>query len=272
LKENKIAEAAQLLNAFAEDKTARIETDRKEAAIAYRNLGAIAGLRDPKRALEAYEKALALDPDDIESLFRAGFIQINYGDLDKAQTRVEHVLKLAETCDQAVYKYRALTGLGDIKRQRGDLPSALKSYEGGLAIIERLAKSGPGNAERQYDLGISNERIGDIQMEKGDLGAALKAYEAKRDIISRHAKSDPSNAGWQRDLSVSYNKVGDVQMDQGGTEGALSALKSYRDALHDHEAAGELRAPTMRSGSAISRWPTTGSATGLWRRTTLPAR
>jgi hypothetical protein len=60
LKENKIADATQFLNAVAEDKTARAgkETaqaakDRKDAAIAYRNLGAIAGLADPKRALEA---------------------------------------------------------------------------------------------------------------------------------------------------------------------------------------------------------------------------
>ena len=65
LKADKIAEASQLLRAFAEDKTARIEQDRKEAAIAYRNLGAIAGLGDPKRALEAYEKAVALDPDTL---------------------------------------------------------------------------------------------------------------------------------------------------------------------------------------------------------------
>src|ERR1035441_4131517 len=47
LKENKIADATQLLSAFADDKTARIAKDRKEAAIAYRNLGAIAGLADP---------------------------------------------------------------------------------------------------------------------------------------------------------------------------------------------------------------------------------
>ena len=74
LKKNKIAEATQLLNAVAEDKSTQAEKDRKEAAIAYRNLGAIAGLADPKRALEAYEKAVALDPDDIQSLYWTGAI------------------------------------------------------------------------------------------------------------------------------------------------------------------------------------------------------
>jgi tetratricopeptide (TPR) repeat protein len=78
LKANKIADATRLLNAVAgvkttraeqeparaEQETVRAEKDRKEAAAAYRNLGAIASLRDPKKALEAYAKAVELDPDD----------------------------------------------------------------------------------------------------------------------------------------------------------------------------------------------------------------
>src|SRR3984893_11835730 len=128
LKENKIADAARLLNAVAEDKTARAgqETaraakDRKEAAIAYRNLGAIAGLADPKRALEAYEKAVALDPDDLESLYWGGGILIDHGDLNEAEARLQRVLTLVKTDDQAFYKYWAMIGLGDIERKRGDL-------------------------------------------------------------------------------------------------------------------------------------------------------
>src|SRR6202030_4390253 len=84
LRETKITEVSLLLKAFAGDKEARAEQaaheaakDRqeaasrrgaREAAAAAPNLGAIAALADPKRALEAYEKALALDPYDLESL------------------------------------------------------------------------------------------------------------------------------------------------------------------------------------------------------------
>jgi hypothetical protein len=70
LKENNITEASQLLKAFAGDKeaqaeqaaqqakqaTQQAEKDRKEAALAYRNLGAIAGLANPKRALGLMRK------------------------------------------------------------------------------------------------------------------------------------------------------------------------------------------------------------------------
>jgi tetratricopeptide (TPR) repeat protein len=226
LNAGKIAEAVPLFQAEAAEKEATSRRDAKEAAAAYRNLGAIASLADPKRALEAYEKAVALDPDDLESLFWAGYIQIDYGDLNKAQTRLERVLTLARTDDQAGHKYWALVGLGDIKRRRGDLEAALKSYNDGLAIIERLAKSDSGNAQWQFDLGISNERIGNVRMEQGDLTAALKSYETKRDIISRLAKADPGHTGWQRDLSVSYNKIGDVQVAQGDLAGALKSFQA----------------------------------------------
>jgi hypothetical protein len=60
LNAGKIAEAVPLFQAEAAEKEATSRVSAKEAAAAYRNLGAIAGLRDPKRALEAYEKALLL--------------------------------------------------------------------------------------------------------------------------------------------------------------------------------------------------------------------
>jgi tetratricopeptide (TPR) repeat protein/pimeloyl-ACP methyl ester carboxylesterase len=228
LKYNKIAEATQLLTAVAKDKAAHAEQAatqtekyRKEAAIAYRNLGAIAGLRDPKSALEAYEKAAMLDPGDIESLSWAGYLQIDHGDLNKAQTRLERVLKLAETGDQAYYKFGARIGLGDISQWRGDLKAALKSYSDSLAIAERLAASDPGNAGWQRELSVSYEKVGNVQVAQGDLKAALKSYSDSLAIFERLAASDPGNAGWQRDLSVSNERLGDVFVAQGNLQAAL---------------------------------------------------
>jgi len=74
----KLAEATALFEAEAVEKKTASRASAEEAATAYRNLGAIAGLADPKHALEAYEEAVALDPDDIQSLFWTGRIQIDY--------------------------------------------------------------------------------------------------------------------------------------------------------------------------------------------------
>jgi hypothetical protein len=60
LKQNKIEDAIEVLKAVAGSEEARAEEaprqqrDQKEAAAAFRDLGAIAGLRDPRKALEAY--------------------------------------------------------------------------------------------------------------------------------------------------------------------------------------------------------------------------
>src|SRR5207247_10307003 len=129
--------------------------DYTRAAPASRQLGVIAALREPTRAFEAYEKAASLDPANIESLFWAGRIGIDHGNVDEAQARLERVLELAETDDQACYKYGAHIGLGRIWRRRGDPASALKSYSDSLAIAKREAQSGPANADWQRDLSVS---------------------------------------------------------------------------------------------------------------------
>jgi tetratricopeptide (TPR) repeat protein len=114
LKENKIAEATQLLNAVAEDKTSQAERDRKEAAIAYRNLGAIAGLRDPKAAREAYARAVALDPENAEGLYWDGWFQLDAKNLATAEKSYRALLQLAGKGASEDQIFWARTGLGDI--------------------------------------------------------------------------------------------------------------------------------------------------------------
>ena len=79
LKMNRVADAEILFRAVAADKAAHIRQDTRDAAVAYRNLGAITGLRDPKAALDAYTKAVELDPDDIDSLVKLAWLQEQSG-------------------------------------------------------------------------------------------------------------------------------------------------------------------------------------------------
>jgi hypothetical protein len=48
--------------------------------------------------------------------------------------------------------------IGIVQEAQGDLAGALKSYNDGLAVFERLAKSGPGNAGWQRNLSVSYRR------------------------------------------------------------------------------------------------------------------
>ena len=225
-----IAGAEKLFRLVAQEKDASIRRDHTEAALAYRNLAAIAGLRDPKAAYEAYVKALEHDPDDLESLYWAGYFQIERGDLRAAAEKLSRVLKLVseDAAGQTFYRFWALTGLGDVFVAQGNLPDALKSFRDGLVIREGLARSDPGHADWQRDLSVSYDRIGDVFVAQGNLTAALKSFRDGLVIREGLARSDPGHADWQRDLSVSYDRIGDVFVAQGNL---TDALKSFRDGL-----------------------------------------
>jgi tetratricopeptide (TPR) repeat protein len=98
-------------------------------------------------------------------------------------------------------KYWALVGLGDIKKQQGDLAGALKSYQEGLAIFDRLARADPDNADRQGDLWVIVGRVASAYRDSGDNSKALNFYRQGRAILSRLTKLSPDNAEWKQDLA-----------------------------------------------------------------------
>jgi tetratricopeptide (TPR) repeat protein len=89
-----VGQAVPLLQAVAAEKTARIRQDSKDAAAAYRNLGAIAGLADPKKAREAYVEAARLDPSNVEGVFWHGFFEADAGNLIEAETAYRQAINL----------------------------------------------------------------------------------------------------------------------------------------------------------------------------------
>jgi hypothetical protein len=94
LQHGDVSTAEAIFHTVAEEKAARIQRDRKDAA-AYRNLGAIAGLRDPKRALDAYARAVEFDNEDEESLLWLAWLSVERGALGDAEQNFRRVLVLA---------------------------------------------------------------------------------------------------------------------------------------------------------------------------------
>ncbi len=174
------------------------------------------------------QEVLRLDLDQVWSWIDLGRDWRTVGSLKDADGAFQSALAAARRTGAERSETVALTFLGDVLVDRGNLPEALKAYDNGLTMAVRLANADPSNANWQCDLGITNERIGNVLMAQGDLAGALNSYRAKRDIISRLAKAEPDNALWQRDLSVSYDRLGNVLVAQGNLP---EALKSYRDGL-----------------------------------------
>jgi tetratricopeptide (TPR) repeat protein len=231
LKTGKVAEATPLLEAYAADKSAliakdkaRVAQDSNDAAVAWRNLGAIALLHEPWKAREAYAKAVQLDPDNPDGLDWNGELQLEARNLDAAEKSYRALLRLEGKGADEDQLFWARSGLGDIFVARGKLPEALKAYGEARAAMERLTSSDPSNAGWQRDLSASYHKIGDVLVAQGNLAEALKSFRAGLAIAERLASADPSNAQRQLDLSISHNFVGNALVKQGYL---AEALKSY---------------------------------------------
>jgi tetratricopeptide (TPR) repeat protein len=226
LKAGRAAEAEPLLQIVAEELAARAGRIGKEASAAYRHLGAIAGLRDPKRSLDAYTKAVELNPDDPDSLYWNGYLNLLAGDLGRGERLLSRLMVVSLKIGSMRDLYRAHLRLGEIDMARGNLSGSMDHHAKALSICEHAVATNPGNAEWQQDHSVSLEKIGDVFQAQGNLQASLENYKASFAIADVLAQAQPANAERQRDLSVSYNKVGDVLRAQGNLPASLDNYKA----------------------------------------------
>jgi tetratricopeptide (TPR) repeat protein len=231
LKQQKLGAAEAMFSQVAADRAARIRQDSKDAATAYRNLGAIAGLSDAKQALDAYTEAAKLDPADIESQYWIAWFQQETGNIPEAEATYREVLARVPPGDAGGYAHWSLLGLGDLDMRRGDATAALTHYRDGRAIIETLAAADPANATWQSDLAASQSKLGDVMVAESDLPAALKSYRDALAIAERLATADQANTDRQYELATLYGKLGIALQRTDDKQGALDALTRGRAIL-----------------------------------------
>ncbi len=179
-------------------------------------------------ACEKFDEATKLDPDNLWVWIELGDLWRLVGSLAKATAAFEGAKGAAERSGAERDLSVSNSKIGDVLVSQDNLPEALKSYEAGLAIAERLVRTDAGNSDWQRDLSVSYDRIGDVLVSQGNLPEALKSYQAGLAIAERLARTDAGNSDWQRDLSVSNIKIGDVLVSQGNLP---EALKSYHAGL-----------------------------------------
>ena len=200
LQAGKPAEAEPLLRAAAEEMEARARQNNKQAAEMWRAVGAIAGFSDPKRALDAYGRAVALDPENEDALGWVSELAFNAGDLNAAERYLRQLATQPGARSDGDTAWHVRMGLGDIAQARGQLPGALASFRDGLAIAERLAKADPGNAGWQRDVAVSHAKLGNLYRQTKDPARARQHLTTGRTIIAGLVAKFPDWAQWQRDL------------------------------------------------------------------------
>jgi eukaryotic-like serine/threonine-protein kinase len=152
-----------------------------------------------------------------------------------------------------------LSNLGDVLKDKGDLPEALDAYEQSLTIKKRLGGESPSDTRLQGDLAAGYTSLGEAFRAKGDSRAALAAYRQGLAISQHLLEQDPSNAGWRSNLANGYLGTGYVQESGGNVKAALDAFQAnlnIRQALADQDKSNaewqrDLSAAHNRVGDAL---------------------
>jgi len=184
LEDGDTRKATSLMEESAEKRTAQAQKLNKEASQDWVDIGNIAFLHDSQKALDAYQRALELDPSNWVAWNLSGHILRRLGRLDEAMEAYQQVLKLADD-DQSIQAV-AYSNLGIIYQTRGDLDKAESFYLKSLKINEALGRQ-EGMANQYGNLGI-------IYKTRGDLDKACEAWQKSLALFT--------NIGAERQMEV----------------------------------------------------------------------
>jgi tetratricopeptide (TPR) repeat protein len=107
----------------------------------------LAALESTQEAREQFERSIVLSPEQTESYFRLGLIELNVKDLNEADTNFRQVL----TRDSK--HAGALSGLGRVAFEQKRYPDAIDLLQRAIAIDDSLR-------EAHYYLGLTFVRVG----------------------------------------------------------------------------------------------------------------
>ena len=153
--EAKLDEALDADEKAAAEQERLAQERRKAAARSARDLAVLASGKDALKALGYYRRATKLDPSG-DGLWNAyADAARDAGRTDEAKAAYEQGARAAEASNNARLRWWALSGLGDVALDQGDLPAALKYYGQGQVMAEASYRADPGDASWQRGLSAS---------------------------------------------------------------------------------------------------------------------
>lgn len=133
---------------------------------------------------------------------------------------------------------KALTLMGQIASDRGDLDSALRLYKEAFASTEELLRRQPGDAQRIFDHAQNVFYVGDIARHRQDARTAEWAMHEYKRLAAQLIETDPTNPKWQMEGVYADTNLGTLLVDSGRYSEAAAV---FENALADRDklAAGE---------------------------------
>jgi tetratricopeptide (TPR) repeat protein len=221
LREGKTEIAAARFRQMAEQSEAISEQQRKQAAETYQQ-------SDPNQAVEAFAKAVMLDPSDSYSLNSLGVAQFTAGRTDDALATFAKLRDLAAASGDKRLLQQALGNMGLVHQKRNELAKAAPLYKDALKLSEEL-KDDSLIARNSCHLGV-------VSVEQGDLDAAAACF--KRDYeLSKRLQDANGAARASGNLAKFHGDLGTALVRAHHDEfrgDALDLAKTHLAAAHDY--------------------------------------
>ena len=263
-------ETGDFNGALIELNAAAAEGEKAVAGLAeiWQEIGALAYAEDTYAAIEAYERADQLAPDNFTTLSQLGNLYIRTGRLNEAQDALEEAHVLAGDEPAAAL---ALGHLGTLASMRGNLSEAESYFRKALAINER-------NADPVYKAADLAD-LGGIMREKRRFTEA-DAYLRQAIDIYRHAgdtlgeanvllrvgelASDRKRVQEAENAYVRAAAIYETASDKEGLSAALNSLAAIALANDDIDKAREHLDRALKAARDMNFLEGEAFALGLW--------
>jgi tetratricopeptide (TPR) repeat protein len=120
--------------------------------------------------------------------------------------------------------------IGDALRKKDDIPTALREYEGNLALAQSLAGKPQAKPDWVRAQALAHQRMGDILRDGGDHTGALDHFRSYRELMAALVKTERPNVPnwtWRLDLWIGHQRIGDILFAQKDYPGALAEYEFY---------------------------------------------
>jgi tetratricopeptide (TPR) repeat protein len=143
--------------------------------------------------------------------------------------------------------------LGEIENNRGNLASALKTYQAAAATTAELLARDPDVPQREFDHAQSLYWVGFIAWQRGDLGAAKRQFQGYDALAGKLVAAEPGKFDWQLEKSYAQSNLGTVASESGDL---AAASRHFATALaidrRYYEANRALDDAVMQYGETLS--------------------
>jgi len=164
----------------------------------------------------------------------------------------------SQLSDEALaQQWKALTLMGEIAANRGDMNGALRRYREALAGTAEALRRHPSDPQRMFDHAQSVYFVGSVALDRGLIDEAATQFREYRRLSQRMIAADPRNLKWQLEGVYAAGNLGRVEIKQARYSDAAATFQSSVAAMDSLTSAEpDLSALDSSTAGLVSRYRT----------------